>query len=376
MAKTHRSKSALRQPAGRAFHLDCLTASRDSQSDRRRGNIWLQMTIRFPPRVNLAQLPTPLQRLDRTSDYLGVEFYLKRDDMTGLELTGNKVRKLEYLLADAVAARADTVMTCGGEQSNHCRATALAAAKLGLQSVLLLRTRDPASPPRATGNILLGKLAGAKMVWISHQEYAQRDQVFAREQKRLESRGRRPYVIPEGGSNALGAWGYVGAAQELRDDLAPLPPKQTTIVHACGSGGTAAGLVLGAKAYDFATHNIRVASINVCDNRDYFQRVISDICRRFVEQYQFPHQIDQQDIVIVDGYVGRGYAKSTPEEMAELSAMVRRDGILFDPVYTGKAFYGLVQELKADRRRFGERIVFVHTGGVFGLFSDALRPTV
>ena len=143
-----------------------------------------------PARILLARLPTPLQRLDRTSDELGVDLWIKRDDLTGAELSGNKVRKLEFLLADVAAQGADTVITCGGEQSNHCRATALAATRLGLRSVLLLRTADPANPPATRGNILLDKLAGAEIVWISRAEYARRTEIFEREAAALR-RGAR-----------------------------------------------------------------------------------------------------------------------------------------------------------------------------------------
>lgn len=327
--------------------------------------------IEYPARIALARLPTPLVHLPRTSEHLGVELYLKRDDMTGVELSGNKVRKLEFLFADARAQGADTVITCGGEQSNHCRATALAATRLGLRAVLLLRTADPASPPALAGNILLDRLAGAEIVWISHEEYARRGELFEREAARLHAAGRRPYVIPEGGSNAVGSWGYVAAAEELAADLAALPRKRTTILYACGSGGTGAGLVLGARCFDFPGQGIRIAGVNVCDDRDYFVATIRGIASAFDERYGTGVGITEDDIDIIDGYVGRGYARSRPEELALIRDMARREGILLDPVYTGKAFYGLCSELERDRARFGERVVFLHTGGIFGLFPKA-----
>src|SRR5690606_4383016 len=171
----------------------------------------------------------PLQHLFKTGVELGVELYVKRDDLTGSALSGNKVRKLEFLIADALAHKAGAVITCGGEQSNHCRATALAAAQHGLRSVLLLRTAAPANPPAVQGNILLDRLAGAEIVWITPAEYARRGELLAREAERLRAEGVEPYVIPEGGSNAIGSWGYVRCAEELARDLAALPPKPTTI---------------------------------------------------------------------------------------------------------------------------------------------------
>src|SRR3954471_17328382 len=241
---------------------------------------------REPPRVRLATLPTRGHWLrygqtDRPrGDGERFRIWLKRDDHTGSELMGNKVRKLEYLMAEAVAEGATHVITCGGEQSNHARATALAAAQLGLKSLLILRTDDPESPPAPTGNILLDRLAGAELQWISRAAWRKRTQLLAEAAERVRRGGDRPYIVPEGGSNALGSWGYLRAAHELADDLAGIasPEQPVTVVYACGSGGTAAGLILGAKLLRFAERGIRLAGINVCDDRAYFVDVISRIC--------------------------------------------------------------------------------------------------
>jgi D-cysteine desulfhydrase len=324
--------------------------------------------LAYPPRLALARAATPLQPLPRTSAALGVEVLVKRDDLTGAELSGNKVRKLEFLLADARAQGADTVITCGGEQSNHCRATALAAARAGLASVVVLRTDDPAAPPPTTGNILLDRLAGARIRWISRPDWKRRDELMAEEAERVAASGGRPYVIPEGGSNAIGSWGYVACAEELAADLAALPPRATTIVHACGSGGTSAGLVAGARLLRLVA---AIACVNVCDDRDYFVGVIGRILRAMDDRWNLGVAPAIDDIDIVDGHVGAGYAKSRPEELATIRDLCRRDGLVLDPVYTGKAFHGVVTELARDRARFGDRIVFVHTGGIFGLFPAA-----
>ena len=153
--------------------------------------------------------------------------------------------------------------------------------------------------------------------------------------------------------------------------MSELSPAATTIVYACGSGGTGAGLVLGANHLGFAERGIQVAGVNACDNRDYFVRRIANICRDFESQYQQGIKVSESEIKIIDGYVGRGYARSRPEELSCLRDMARRDAIIFDPVYTGKAFFGVVSELAKDPSRFGKRIVFVHTGGIFGLFPEA-----
>jgi len=333
--------------------------------------------IDYPDRVDLAHTPTPLQPLDALSSKLGVELLVKRDDLTGAELTGNKVRKLEFLLADALAAGADTLITCGGEQSNHCRATALAALRYGLRTVLLLRTRVPQNPPPATGNILLDRLAGAEVLWLSHAEYGRRASIFEHEAERLRGYGKVPYIIPEGGSNAVGAWGYVRAAAELAEQLAALPDKPTTIVYAAGSGGTGAGLVVGLRMTGMAEHGVRATGINVCDDRDTFVATIGRICADM--HARWPDRVpatEPRDIDILDGYVGDGYAQSRDVELELIRDVARATGLVLDPVYTGKAFYGLTCELARDRARFGERVVFLHTGGIFGLLAQpaAIAP--
>jgi D-cysteine desulfhydrase len=328
--------------------------------------------IAYPPHIDLARLPTPVSRLHRFGERLGVELYVKRDDLTGMALTGNKVRKLEFVLADALAQKADVVLTCGGAQSNHSRATAVTAAMVGLRCRLLLRTSDPANPPTTEGNILLDRMAGAEIVWITREEYGKRHEIFAREAADLRKDGLTPYIIPEGASNPIGSWGYIRAAEELAKDIAALPgglEKPTTIIHATGSGGTAAGFIVGALLTGLPA---RLVSFNVCDNEAYFRGVIGDICEQLIAKYQLSVDFDRQrDIHIIDGYVGRGYAVSRPEELALLCDLARTEGIFLDPVYTGKAFYGMVSELERSPGCFGERIIFIHTGGIFSLFSIA-----
>ena len=324
---------------------------------------------REPLRVPLANQPTRGHWLRYDA---GVKVWLKRDDQTGSELTGNKVRKLEYLMAEALADRATHVITCGGEQSNHARATALAAAQLGLASVLVLRTDDPAKPPAATGNILLDRLVGAEIIWISRPEWRDRERLLAEQAERIRAAGGRPYIVPEGGSNALGSWGYIRGMSELAHDLGGIasPENPVTIVYACGSGGTGAGLVMGAKLFGLAHRGIRVAGINVCDDRPYFIAAISKICAEAEARWQIGANVTESDIEIIDGHVGAGYAKSRPEELATIRDVCRSDGVVLDPVYTGKAFHGVVTELRRDPKRFGSAVAFLHTGGMFGLFAS------
>ena len=191
----------------------------------------------------------------------------------------------------------------------------------------------------------------------------------------LRAAGRRPYVVPEGGSNALGSWGYLGCIDELDAQLAALPPAPTTVVYACGSGGTGAGLVVGAARRGWDARGWRVAGVNVCDDRAYFVAAIGRIAADMHARWILP-PVAPADIYIVDGHVGLGYARSRPEELATLRTTAARDGLILDPVYTGKAFHGLCTELARDPRRFGARVVFLHTGGVFGLFADGVGPAL
>lgn len=327
--------------------------------------------IEYPDRIPLAQTPTPIQRLLRTEKRSGPELWVKRDDLTGIELSGNKIRKLEFLFAEAKSEGADTVITCGGEQSNHCRATALAATRLGLKSVVVLRTADPQSPPPTTGNILLDRLAGAEIVWISRADWARRAEILAREADRVRGDGGVPYVIPEGGSNAVGLWGYVGCAEELDFQLKALRPcARTTILYACGSGGTGAGLIVGAAMLGWRERGIAVCGINVCDDRDYFVTRIGEICNEAHQRFAIP-AITEDDIDIIDGFVGRGYAISRPEELSTLRDLARTESLILDPVYTGKAYFGMTETLSRDPERFGDRVVFLCSGGIFGLFPQA-----
>ena len=324
-----------------------------------------------PSRVHLAALPTPLHHLPRLSEQLGIEVLCKRDDLTGSVLSGNKVRKLEYLLADALAVGADTVITCGGAQSNHCRATALAAAQVGLACRLLLRTDDPAAPPPLEGNLLLDRVAGADVRFISRPDYARRTVLMDEEVARLSAAGHAPYVIPEGGSNALGAWGYIRAAFELRAQLAAMEAREkaraVTLVYAAGSGGTGAGLVAGAALSDLEA---RIVGFAVCDDTAYFQREIARILAELAARFELPRVASLPPAEIVDEFVGVGYAKTRPEELRSLIAVARAEGLVLDPVYTGKAMYGLRELQRRAPGCLGSRVVFVHTGGVFGLLTN------
>lgn len=314
-----------------------------------------------PPRLALARTPTPLERLDRTSELLGREVWVKRDDLTGLELTGNKVRKLEWLLAEAQAQGADTIITCGGINSNHARATAIAAIKLGLSAHLVLRGVDR-SPP--TGNLLLDRYVGADVELIDQATWNARDTYLPKVAAKLSAAGRRPYVIPEGGSNALGSLGYVEAAKELLEQCQALGWTPVAVAHATGSGGTTAGLALG-----FVGTAVETFGVAVCNDAAYFYARIERIWDEAVERGFIDASTRKAAKATVhEGRQGRGYGLTTPAEMAEHSALARREGLLVDPVYTGKAFLGMSDGIRDGHFPSGP-VVFLHTGGIFELFA-------
>jgi D-cysteine desulfhydrase len=321
-------------------------------------------------RLAIAHLPTPLWHNARLDRIVGTEVWVKRDDMSAGAAAGNKVRKLEFLLFEAEDKRSTVVLTCGGVQSNHARATALLAAERGMRSVLFLRTDDPAAPQPVTGNLMIDRLVGASVRFVSHLDYADRDRIMAEAARDLEKAGERPYVIPEGGSNGLGSLGYVEAMREVRaqldGNLAGGPRPFDAVVHACGSGGTAAGVTLGAARYEIAgaTH-----AMAVCGDRTYFEAVIGRIVAEACALD--PSLEDSGRLVVHDEWKGPAYAVASEEQVRFLVDVARQTGLVLDPVYTGKALFGLS---RLDPKP--ARVLFIHTGGLPGLLaqSDDFAP--
>jgi D-cysteine desulfhydrase len=326
----------------------------------------------LPPRIPLARLPTPLERSPRLGARLGLDLLYKRDDLTGLELSGNKARKLEFLVADAEAAGADVLVTCGGVQSNHCRATAFAAARRGLGAVLLLRTPDPAAPPPPEANSFLDRLAGAEIRHVSHEQYRRRAEVMAEVASELLARGRRPYVIPEGGSNALGSLGYVLAMAELVDQLpGAWRSGPVTVAYAAGSGGTGAGIELGLRLAGW--RGARAIGFAVCNDARYFREAISSLCAEARRRWPALPEVPAEEVLVDDRSVGPGYAEATAEGLELIRSAAREDGVLLDPVYTGKAMLGVAGRAREPGGLPSRRVVLVHTGGGFGTFPFARR---
>lgn len=324
---------------------------------------FLTMLPPLPPHLSLAQLPTPLQLMPRLSRELGgPRIWIKRDDLTGTALTGNKIRKLEYLLADAQQQDANVLITCGGVQSNHCRATAILAAQLGLKAHLILRG---ATPPVADANLLLDQLCGASVAFYTAREYQARlPELFAHWREVLTAQGMKPYAIPTGGSNTMGLWGYVQAAQELHEQLQTLNLNPQVIVCATGSGGTQAGLTLG---MGHLRPQVEVVGMAVCDSAEYFNSKVQNDIDLWANQYS-PLETPRVTVRTNDSYIGPGYALATEDVFNTIRWAGRTEGLILDPVYTGKAFHGLVQEIRQGRYKHMDDVVFVHTGGIFGLF--------
>lgn len=323
--------------------------------------------LTYPRKNDLARLSTPLQYLQRASDQWGRghRLWVKRDDLTGCTLSGNKVRKLEYITAWAQDKGCDTMITCGGIQSNHARATAFAGAQLGMPVHLLLRGQGLGEPD---GNLLLDRLAGATVNAYPASQYAEEiDELFTQWQGHYASLGRKAMAIPTGGSDGIGIWGYIEASRELAADLEVADIEQAHIVCATGSGGTQAGLSLGVALHAVPA---TVWGVNVCDDEQYFlDKLTADIAdwhRRFPGMPDVP-----VDARVLDGYVGPGYARAEPEIFNLIAQLSRLEGLLLDPVYTGKAFAGMLAEIEAGRFEGCRDIVFVHTGGIFGVFPQA-----
>lgn len=317
-----------------------------------------------PAKCSLARLPTPLQPLDRLSTALaGPRIWLKRDDLTDTLLTGNKVRKLEFVIARALDLGATTLITCGGMQSNHCRATALVAAQLGLSCHLVLRGEPP---KEADGNTLLAQLAGAKITYLSLSEYGRGLDSHLRSLKEQYDRAGQPaYVIPTGASDGVGLWGYYSAARELAHDFVEHSFDPALICCATGSGGTHAGLALGLAHLQLAA---KVRGYAVCDSRRYFQEKGKADIEHWYKLYQPAVAPVIPPLDINDAYIGAGYGHASGTVFAAIELLARTEGIVLDPVYTGKAFAGLLDQIRRGDLNHADDVVFVHTGGVYGIF--------
>ena len=319
------------------------------------------------PRVSLAHLSTPLEPMDRLSAHLGgPRIWVKRDDCTGLSGGGNKTRKLEFLMAEALAQKADCVITQGATQSNHARQTAAAAARLGLGCHILLEDRTGYTDPSYTdnGNVLLDYLHGAT---VGHRVGgADMAAEMAALAATLRTEGRKPYIIPGGGSNPVGALGYVNCAVELLTQADDMELGIDSIVHATGSSGTQAGLAAGLAAVEA---DVDLLGIGVRAPREKQEAMIYDLAKRTMDHLGAGFEIARERVRANCDYVGPGYGLPTEEMQGAVRLLARLEGLLFDPVYSGKGLAGLIDLVQRGEFANAKNIVFLHTGGSAALFG-------
>jgi L-cysteate sulfo-lyase len=319
------------------------------------------------PRVRLTQAPTPLEPMQNLSRLLGgPNLWIKRDDSTGLATGGNKTRKLEYLIGEALTKKADIVITQGATQSNHARQTAAAAAKFGMACEIILedRTGYTHDDYRKSGNVILDRLLGASIRHVPAN--TDMDAAMAKLADELKSQGRTPYVIPGGGSNPVGALGYVTCALELAEQANVIGLDIDLLVHATGSTGTQAGLLAGLEG---SRAGIPVLGVGVRAPKPVQEEKVYSLAARTADLLGIPGAVTRERVVANCDYVGAGYGLPTPGMMEALELVARTEGILLDPVYSGKAMAGLLDLIRKGQFTKGQNIVFLHTGGAVGLFG-------
>lgn len=315
-------------------------------------------------KVSLGFFPTPLVYLSNLSKKLGgPKIYIKRDDQSGLAFGGNKTRKLEFILGDALAKNADTVITAGAAQSNHCRQSAAAAAKLGLECHLVLGGEEPQMPK---GNLLLDKIFGAHIHWAGKKRKGE-DIPYI--EKQLKKAGKNPYIIPYGGSNELGATGFVEAFRELVFQQKNLDLSFEHIVFASSSGGTHAGLMVGKKIFE-SSSNIIGINIDKGETGDTpFEEYILSLANKTVKFLDLGYEFTEKELILNSDYTGEGYGVVGDLEKEAISLLAKSEGILLDPVYTGRAMGGLVDMISKNRFSKNDKVLFWHTGGTPALFA-------
>jgi D-cysteine desulfhydrase len=348
--------------------------------------VWLRDALRgyedrFPSsRYQLSQQPTPVYRWNLSAALLppelGIELYIKRDDFTGMELSGNKIRKLEFILADAIAKGCDSVVTLGGIQSNHCRATAVAARMLGLDAHLVLRGPQGIDDPGVDGNLLIERMVGAKVYLVTKEEYARHGQEKlgkALVEQLVQDGARNPYLIVVGGSSMLGTHGYIHMVEELEGQSRDMGGIQWDyVVSACGSGGTTAGLGLGIHLSEYFSGTTCLGYM-VCDTERYFSDYIQNIYHEMGFSKETSAEIIASSIQFSQAK-GAGYAMSRKEELETIAQIARDSCVLLDPVYTGKAMHGLLRDIRENPNVFrNKKILFCHTGGLFSYASSQRR---
>ena len=328
--------------------------------------------MKLPPRMKIAHLPTPIEEMPRLSAELaGPRLFIKRDDQTGLAFGGNKTRKIEFLLADAQSHGAQTLITGGAIQSNHCRQVAAAAARFGYSCLLVLAGDDPGD---YSANLMLDRMFGADLIWAGKES---RDQVLEATFQTALVEGRRPYLIPYGGSNTLGAAAYVAAIQELTEQIncgeCALIENPDWIVFASSSGGTQAGMMLGGKVANF---NSKILGISVDEPSNILQTRVANLANQTAKLLDIDCQFSDTDVLVNSAYTNEGYGVMGELERGAIALFAKTEGILLDPVYTGRAAGGLIDLIRSGFIGKEDSVLFWHTGGTPALFADNYRNMV
>tara|TARA_Y100000590_G_scaffold423175_1_gene528704 strand:+ start:180 stop:1208 length:1029 start_codon:yes stop_codon:yes gene_type:complete len=323
-------------------------------------------TLLLRPQLELAKLPTPLDRVENLGKSLGnLDLWFKRDDLTGFGLGGNKVRSLEYLAADAMKLNSNILITGGSPGSNHVRTTMAAAAHLGLRGVAVLSGNQPS---KTNGNLLLDHILDAQLVFTGNPDRSNIDNYIVEEAERLRGKGENPYMIRRGGVSSLGCIGYVSAAVEICSQLKNLNLSPEILVCATGCGVTQAGLLVGFKLMGL---NCRLYGITVSRTRDECISHIEQLVNETEDALGLDSRVTSDEIFVFDEYIGEGYSVPTSEGIDAIRLVARTEGIFLDPIYTGKAFSGLTDLIKKGFIDTDKTVIFLHTGGSPSIFSNS-----
>lgn len=312
--------------------------------------------------INLSILPTPLHRLENISKMFNANIYCKRDDMTGFAFGGNKTRKLEFLIADALKKKADTLIGIGGVQSNFCRIASAAGSKYGLNVHLVLG--GSREPEKATGNLLLDYLFGAKTYFVESEEWSDWENIAKELYETLSKKGKNVYCMPIGGSSPVGALGYVKAFKEIMKDCENMNIKFDYIIHASASAGTQSGLIVGAKLNKWKG---KIIGFGVSKNKKQLKDEIIKLSNEVAEKFDV--KINRKNVIVDDSYMGEKYGAVTKEGLEAVEIFAKKEGILLDYVYSGKAASGLIGYLRTNKLEKERNILFLHTGGNIHLFK-------
>lgn len=318
-----------------------------------------------PERIKLANLPTPIFEFNKVNpDTAFTNLYIKRDDFSGVEMTGNKVRKLEFSFKEGLAEGAEVFITCGGPQSNHARATAAAAASLSKKSHLVLRSAEG----YPDGNLFLDKLFGAEITFITAEEYSERIlDIMAEIKEDYAKKGIKAYIMPTGASNGIGLFGYYTAFEEILEQEKQMGIKFDTICLTEGSGGTYAGLYAANEIYEAGKN---IVGFQISDINGDVTDEIMGITEEALKIGSHEAKVSYDNIHMIYKYAGEGYAIASKEIISFIKDTAKSTGVVFDPVYTGKAFFGLINEIKDKNPLLKGNVLFIHTGGLYGTFPQ------